>query len=376
MPLLLALLFQSQEFGVRVEVQAIEVSASVRDGHGRLPRDLKPEDFVLLEDGKPQRIIGVAYVDSAAPRATEETPRPRQVVVYIQQSLATTDGLRIAMTALATEAETLAAMGEVEVVTDLPQPRSLIGPTRDAVALRGLLERMGKEAVGDEELIQMRRAFLVGDSQARTEVDVLARSDQIRMRAQREATTLRARQDAMLSWLGGYPRREAGTARALLYVSDGFDLDPQMFYSLDREDIRIERRVELRELSAAAHHAEVAQTLSAQGWTVVSMAMASNVRRMTEFKAAPRDRASMDVLGNSTSSVINRAPLAPLKQLADATGGSVTTDPSKIARDLAALDARVIITYQVDRAVDEKIRRVEVSSNRPGLTVQAQKWIR
>lgn len=47
---------QDQETVIRVEVEEVNVTCSVRDRNGRLVGDLKKDDFSLREDGKPQEI--------------------------------------------------------------------------------------------------------------------------------------------------------------------------------------------------------------------------------------------------------------------------------------------------------------------------------
>ncbi|HWR52939.1 MAG TPA: VWA domain-containing protein [Bryobacteraceae bacterium] len=47
---------QDQETVIRVEVEEVNVTCSVRDRNGRLIGDLTKEDFALREDGKPQEI--------------------------------------------------------------------------------------------------------------------------------------------------------------------------------------------------------------------------------------------------------------------------------------------------------------------------------
>ncbi len=386
-----------QNFGTRINVTAIEVSASVRDANGNLPKDLKPADFELIEDGKRQRIIGVAYSHGTpsklTPPAKESigTPpskpeRPRQVVIYLQQSLSTTDGLRLAIKSLLPQAGKLVAMGDVEVVTDDPSTHSLLGPTQDAAALRSLLETLGNEARGREELIKIRQEFMTGDQNTSGIEDRLTRRSLIRKAARQESAILRAQQDALFAWLSRYPRHASGDTRTLLFVTDGFDLAPAGFYSIDHQDksrgLRADQRTdlpaELRDLNASAHQNDIAQALAAQGWTVLSYATSPVENRVTHFAAATHEQAvphSFNVRENVGHSTINKAPLEPLQLLADATGGSVLTDPSKIGGVLDDLDQRVVITYQVDRPSDDKLRHVEVRSLRTGLTVNAQKWV-
>ena len=37
------------------------MNVTVRDKNGNLVRDLKPEDFTVLEDNKPQKIVDLRY---------------------------------------------------------------------------------------------------------------------------------------------------------------------------------------------------------------------------------------------------------------------------------------------------------------------------
>lgn len=53
----------------RAETNYIEVDAVVTDGRGAFVRDLKREDFTILEDGKPQKVDAFALVDIPLERA-------------------------------------------------------------------------------------------------------------------------------------------------------------------------------------------------------------------------------------------------------------------------------------------------------------------
>ncbi|HEV8434631.1 MAG TPA: hypothetical protein VGR95_14545, partial [Thermoanaerobaculia bacterium] len=250
----------------RVEVHAIELAASVRDATGHVPRGLGPEDFIVLENGTPQNVIGVDYTQAAGP-SQDHLMRNGQVVVFLQQSLSSTKGLRLALRSLASEVESVLAAGAVEVVTDYPRPHSLFGPTRDPIALRAFLEKLGNEISGEDEVTQIRTAFAANDLSKETEYTAQARtetawrSDQIEMRARRESAVLRTREDALVGWLSRYPSAAAGSLRTLLLVSDGFDLEPASFYRFDRHETRVARRQELRALGASSHHEAIARAL-------------------------------------------------------------------------------------------------------------------
>ena len=55
---------------VRISSQLVLVDALVLDKDGKQVTDLSAEDFELFQDGKPQKIINFAYVDSGKSDAT------------------------------------------------------------------------------------------------------------------------------------------------------------------------------------------------------------------------------------------------------------------------------------------------------------------
>ena len=53
---------------VKISVTLVQVDAVVTDGNGKHVADLKPEDFEIFEDGKPQHITNFSFVSATAPR--------------------------------------------------------------------------------------------------------------------------------------------------------------------------------------------------------------------------------------------------------------------------------------------------------------------
>ena len=49
-------LAQRTEYTFKAQSELVLVDVSVRDRNGHLVRDLKPEDFTILEDNKPQKV--------------------------------------------------------------------------------------------------------------------------------------------------------------------------------------------------------------------------------------------------------------------------------------------------------------------------------
>jgi VWFA-related protein len=60
---------------VRITTNLVQVDAVVTDKSGKQVTDLRPEDFEVLEDGKPQKITNFSYI-SAAPRGAATAPQP------------------------------------------------------------------------------------------------------------------------------------------------------------------------------------------------------------------------------------------------------------------------------------------------------------
>ena len=61
---------------VRVSVTLVQVDAIVKDKDGRPVTDLRPEDFEILEDGRPQIISHFSYITGVASEKTSKPVRP------------------------------------------------------------------------------------------------------------------------------------------------------------------------------------------------------------------------------------------------------------------------------------------------------------
>jgi VWFA-related protein len=61
---------------VQLSVELVQVDAVVTDKKGRSVTDLKPEDFEVFEDGRPQQITYFSYVNAAASSPAPSTPAP------------------------------------------------------------------------------------------------------------------------------------------------------------------------------------------------------------------------------------------------------------------------------------------------------------
>ena len=61
---------------IRITVNLVQVDAVVTDSKGRKVTNLRPEDFEVLEDGRPQTITNFSYISVAAPAGREAPAQP------------------------------------------------------------------------------------------------------------------------------------------------------------------------------------------------------------------------------------------------------------------------------------------------------------
>jgi VWFA-related protein len=66
-----------EEDVVRITTNLVQLDVIVTDKKGRQITDLKPEDFQILEDGKPQKITNFSYVTTETPATTPAAPAPK-----------------------------------------------------------------------------------------------------------------------------------------------------------------------------------------------------------------------------------------------------------------------------------------------------------
>ena len=62
---------------IRITVNLVQVDAVVTDSKGRQATNLRPEDFEILEDDRPQTITNFSYIFVAAPAGGETSAQPR-----------------------------------------------------------------------------------------------------------------------------------------------------------------------------------------------------------------------------------------------------------------------------------------------------------
>jgi len=358
----------------------------------------------------------------AAARAAAEPPRdePWQVVVYFDGPTATIPTVQGAATQLASQAGQLVALGSVEVVVANPSPSRVAGPTRDAAELAAALRKIDDEGVGTNDLARLRREFVAASDSdnldewtrnrtetgprrsgttGQTEQGVLYRNDSargadssftsgasglqrrmlIQTSAQREFQLLARQRTLLTDWLAlvERPRRP----HALVLVSDGFDLDPAEFYLSYLRDSTLvsQTRSDLEGLGSAPVFEEMTRTVAAAGWQVMPVSLGmpggqaaggAEASGRGRFRGHSRDSRN-EASGSGLSQFLLRAPMDPLRSLAEASGGDLSLTPEQIGAHLGGLADRFRLTYQVPRDPDGQLHRLEVRARRSGWTVRA-----
>jgi hypothetical protein len=123
----------------------------------------------------------------------------------------------------------------------------------------------------------------------------------------------------------------------------------------------------------------MAQALAAGGWTTLGVpgwpALAGWVDDSSTTGLGRAHAFSSDYT-NVTQGVkaLLYRPLDPLHSMAEATGGSVVPNTSRLGQALTGLGERLKVTYQVDRPPDGKLRRVDLRPRNRRWTVRAMQW--
>jgi hypothetical protein len=377
-----------------VYVTAIELVADVRDANGNVPSDLKPADFVVLEDGIEQPVIGVDYFSSMHPAPETNEGQPAvlakanrqdeagwQIVLFFDLYLSSPATIKTAVASLTERADELARLGEVSIVTSHPDLDFTLLNAHSAAEIRAGLQKV-RATSARNWLVRHRRQYQFKSDQARGErlitsdLTINAQNrlleEFLRGEILAEVDAVERFQAALLTAIGRFPRR---TPRALFVVSEGFELDTSAYYqqfSTDIEDINRIRQTPM-EFNVGDTVDAIARVLAASGWTTIGVHaplgggeqwIDDTSRSMIGRVSQPRAKEALYVSERGND---------PLIAFAAETGGTAGT-PGMIGKSVQRLEQALIISYQVSRAPDGKPRSIKIRSRRPGLEVRAFKW--
>jgi VWFA-related protein len=339
---------------------SIELSLQALDAKGEVPRTLQAGDLMVVDGDQPRPVAELAPL-----------AKPWRIVIYVDRVLTGARTLRTAAGSLAERAAELAALGPVEVVVAEPVPRVALSATRNVRAIDEALSKLWLAGDGRDDVRVLRQRFR---DQKKDEGQAADRAGEA---LDEEARLVRRQEDALAEWLVA---QEGSGPRALLLVSDGFDVDPAKFYEADKPAAS-EGALEKTAL-------ETARTAAALGWTAYPLPMGDSslpdLRRVRPNPTAKVPLGGKVILGGKKPEETAKdqppvpppllAPQQPLNWMAEATGGELILGPGSLATALAHLRSRFWLRYQAIRELDGRPHALEVRTSRSDLTVRARRW--
>ena len=353
------------------EITSVEVDAIVTDAAGNVVRDLRPADFEIREDGKPQRVDLAAFIDLPIPTAATAA-----------ENVVTRD--------VRTNATPFEGRLYVIVLDDLHT-----GPTR-SMAVRREAGRFIRRYVAEGDLAAV--VFTSGRSASQDLTDdraLLIRSIDTFMGQRLRSSTLNLIDDYNKNRaLGvtdpakdperaarGYNARQAldtikgvadwlanvrGRRKAILLFSEGIDYDIQdMFNTSDTSMIMLGTR----NVVTAATRA------NASIYSIDPRGLHSMGEETMEMQPVLDTSLGFDGTGLRNE---QRLAADSLRVLADETLGRAAVETNDFAgafdRVVKDSSSYYMLGYQsTDEPRDGRYRKLEVKLRRPGLTVRARK---
>ncbi len=381
----------------------VRLWVEVTDDKGRTPAELGAGDLEVLEGGvsRPVAALGQSLAASGA---------DARVVLYFDQALAGSRTIKVGAESLSDLARQLTGLGEVEIVTAAADADA--GPetelrSRDPLIVGQHLARAALTDTGEERLLEIRRRALrdlLGTAARAPSPEEAARV--VEQAIDEEIELLRQRREELVAWAFETAGRDAAAQgmRILVWMTDGFDLDPLDFYArhLDGEATRAAAGRAARRSSLDDEARELARTLAAAGWTVlpVSFPAAGEVEGIeyTAIESEDETGATGDDGMTSGAGITLRPgslfrrrdeeaaakdipaaelvdPLAPLRRLADETGGDLVRSGTGLRDALERFAARVEVAYRSALPASGRSLRLEVRPRPAGWRVKSRLWI-
>lgn len=376
------------QFSGEARITAVEVAVAAKNATGAVASGLAIGDVRVTEEGKPQAVTGVASV------GTGEGQIPWRLALYVDLTTTQAGTLLASAVNLAGQAKEIAALGSFEIWVADPAPEPWLSPTRDVELITNALARLAFEAEAKDEQNDLRRAVLKEAKPASGSprpADSMPQAELVEGAVAEEVAIAERSRDNLLTWVAG---ETSSGPRALFLVGLGHELDPTAFYRKRLPEAAKGLAAVRLEGAATAF----ARTLAAYGWVVLPLEARDVLDTKTPGQAFDEFR-RRGILGNDADNVamlktatvpIGRKPAgadredgkelltggrAPLFITADETGGVVVEKGADLAREIAALGQRQLVTFEVARQLDGKLRPLAFDG-KAGLSFQGPKWVR
>ncbi len=368
----------------RVTAVGVVVGASLVTG--AVVPTLKAEDLVLREGESSPPVLSIV------PVGTAEKAEPWRVVLYVDRNLASPVQLAAAALSLGEQVKPLLALGSFEIWAADSVAEPLLSPTRDEEVVSTALARFMLEVEPEDEITTLRRQVLealAGNSKEKG-ANEMPGVQMVEGAVEEELAIVERAQDTLLNWVAEEP---GGSPRLLLLVGSGYDLDPAAFYR-QRAGASAQG---LNGPPMAAGAQRFAETVAAYGWVVCPLLYteatagpSSTSKQFQQFRNTGlfgNQQQAVPVVGG-TVQLNSRgrrekpeppwllAPHVPLGLLAAESGGRTVEKVTELPALLADLASRHYVTFQVDRALDGRLRPLTLGANKTGMRLNAPKWVR
>ncbi|HLN57469.1 MAG TPA: hypothetical protein VK416_02855 [Thermoanaerobaculia bacterium] len=378
-------------FTEKVEVNVRTILAVVTDTKGKpIEKPLSVEEVEVLEDGIPAKVLGVDVVrpvKTAGSEVGKEIPKtkaslsapPPEVlarmpqILYLDASLLQKQSVKTVCEMTAKNLQPLLARGPLEIVLADPEPKTALPGTADPAAVRAALASLAKTGQGRDRLLDVRADFIPGASPIKgkgKDLDALEKRMHARTAMQEEVHLVRQSLERLEKWAA--PRTDRRPA-VLYLASDGFDLVLSDFYrnyleGAEGEQLRMEFVPQIPEMVAKTE-----SSLANQGLMTVPLAIGGpeSFQANSPSTVGKREFSDLHNPVSDAPTFLFVRPLAPLREIAGATGGEVVTNSEQFTLALNRLSSAVAITYRMNRPPDGRVHRLEVKTSRRGVTLRA-----
>lgn len=370
----------AQQPTFKTTVEYVEVDAIVSDRQGNFVRDLKKEDFQVLEDGKPQNIATFSVVDIPVERydrplyaanpiepdvRTNEKAFDGRVYVMVIDDLHTLFGRGARVKVAAKEfiqkhlgANDLMAVVHTAGPTDANQEF-----TNNKRLLQQAVDRVSGQKVQSATLGKTQEYYNTRDQ--RQAGDPLNDPDDAE-RAFKARSTLQTLK-SVSEWFANV----RGRRKAILFVSEGIDYDITDIIPTSGSNHNSATTIidDTRELVAAATKANVAiYGIDPRGLTDLS----DEGITLTNFP----DDTSLGIGSNSLQNEV-RLSQDSLRTISDETGGFAVVNRNQFAdaydRIVGDNSSYYVLAYYPPTDKPGKFHKIDVRVMRPGLTVRARR---
>lgn len=367
----------------RAEVEYVEVDAVVTDRDGQTIRDLKKEDFQVLEDGKLQTIATFSQVDIPIERAVRPLFAERPIEPDVLGNDRPFDGRVYVMILDDLHVDALRSQ-RVKASARQFIERSLGANDRMAVIFTGGRADASQDFTNNKRLLVAAVDRFLGrklpsPTQSRNDEFYWQRElqnqdtripDRFEQERQYNAQLMLSSLRQVAEWFEGV----RGRKKTMLLFSEGIDYD--------LSDIL--RRYDTPSGAATSLIADIRDTVAATARSNVSIYAIDprGISTLFDEQIGVTSYADFDnpQAGIGPTSIANELRLSQdsLRQLSDQTGGfaSVNTNDTVNAFDRIVRDNStyyVLAYYPPNQKADGKFHRIEVKVNRPGVTVRARR---